>query len=82
MIVIRDPRTFYFNFDWNKDVDDSLKHDIKFITKSSESLTKNKMKNKIEQLLWKYKHRNNVHKHRKQQNEWIACIFFLTCHKN
>ena len=21
MIVIRDPRTFYFNFDWNKDVD-------------------------------------------------------------
>ena len=46
MIVIRDPRTFYFNFDWNKDVDDSLKHDIKFITKSSESLTENKMKNK------------------------------------
>ena len=51
MIVMRDPRTSYFNFDWNKDVDDSLKHDIKFITKSSESLTENKMKNKIEQLL-------------------------------
>ena len=22
LIVIRDPRTFHFNFDWDKDVDD------------------------------------------------------------
>ena len=28
MIVIRDPQTFYFNFDWPKDVDKTLKHEI------------------------------------------------------
>ena len=37
--------------------------------KSNESLTENKIKNKIEQLLSKYKHGNNIHEHRKQQNE-------------
>ena len=26
MIVIRDPKTFYFHFDWPKDVDKHLKH--------------------------------------------------------
>ena len=26
MIVIRDPKTFYFDFDWPKDVDKHLKH--------------------------------------------------------
>ena len=29
MIVIRDPRTSCFNFDWPKDVDKNLKHDQK-----------------------------------------------------
>ena len=28
MIIIRDPKTFCFNFDWSKDVDDILKHEI------------------------------------------------------
>ena len=28
MIVIRDPQTFYFGFDWPKDVDENLKHKI------------------------------------------------------
>ena len=31
--VIRDPRTFYLDFDWPKDVDENLKHKIEFITK-------------------------------------------------
>ena len=30
MIVIRDPKTFCFNFDWPKDVDGNLKHEIEF----------------------------------------------------
>ena len=30
MIVIRNPKTFCFNFDWPKDVDGNLKHEIKF----------------------------------------------------
>ena len=62
VIVIRDPKTFYFDFDWPKDVDENLKHKIEFIIKSNEYLAKNKIKNKIEQLLSKYKHENDIHK--------------------
>ena len=58
MIVIRDPKTFYFNFDWPKDVDGNLKHEIENIIRGIESLAENKIKNKIEQLL-KYKHGNS-----------------------
>ena len=68
MIVIRDPKTFCFNFDWPKDVDDSLKHKTELI-KTNESLADNKMKNEIEQLLLKYKHVNDIHEHGKQKNE-------------
>ena len=53
MIVIRDPKTFCFDFHWPKDDDDNLKHEIKFIIKSNESLAENKTKNEIEQLLLK-----------------------------
>ena len=63
MIVIRDPKTFCFNFDWPKDVDENLKHQIEFMIKSNESLAKNKIKNEIEQLLLNYKHGNNNHEH-------------------
>ena len=44
MIVIRDPKTFCFNFDWLKHVDENLKHETEFIIKSNESLAENKMK--------------------------------------
>ena len=33
------------------------------------NLAENKIKNKIEQLLLKYKHENNIHEHQKQQDE-------------
>ena len=69
MIVIRDPKTFCFKFDWPKYVDKNLKYESEFIIKSSESLADNKIKNEIEQLLLKYKHGNNIHDHGKQQNE-------------
>ena len=39
MAVIRDPKTFCFNFDWPKN-DENLKHEIEFIIKSYESLAK------------------------------------------
>ena len=54
MIVIRDPKACCFNFDWPKDVDENLKHEIEFIIKSNKSLAENKIKNEIEQLLSKY----------------------------
>ena len=49
MVVIRDPKTFYFYFDWSKDVDRNLKHKTKFIIKTHEYLAENKIKNKVEQ---------------------------------
>ena len=46
-IVIRDIKTFYFQFDWPKYVDENLMHEIEFIAESNKSLAENKMKNKI-----------------------------------
>ena len=45
MTVIRDPKTFCFNFDKPSNVDQNLKHEIEFISKSNESLAENKTKN-------------------------------------
>ena len=69
MIVKRDSKTFYFHFNWPKDVDENLNHQIEFIIKSNKSLAETKIKNEIKQLLLKYKHGNNILEHRKQQNE-------------
>ena len=69
MIVLRGSKSSYFNFHWLKDVEENLKNVIEFIIRNNESLAENKMKNKIEQLLLKNKHGNNIHEHRKQQNE-------------
>ena len=43
-IVVRDLKTFYFGFDWPKNVDENLKHEIDFIIKSNESLAEKKIK--------------------------------------
>ena len=51
MIVIRDPKTFCFNFDFPKDVDENLKREIEFIIKNNEFSAENKTKNEVEQLL-------------------------------
>ena len=55
MIVIREPQSFYFDFDLPKKVDENLKHAIKFFIKNNESFAVNKIKNEIEQLLRKNK---------------------------
>ena len=67
MLMIRDPKSLFFNFDWPKNVDENLNGEIKFIIKINELLVGNKIKNEIEQLLFKYKHGNSIHEHRKQQ---------------
>ena len=70
---IWDPKTLCFNFDWPKDVNKNLKHEIEFLIKCNESLSENKIKkNEIQQLLLKYTHRNNIQEHGKQQNEWTT----------
>ena len=40
MLKIREPKTF--DFDWPKDFDENLKHEIEFIVKINESLAENK----------------------------------------
>ena len=45
---------------------------LNLLKKSNKSLAENKMKNKIEQLLSKYKHGNDIHEHGKQQNKWTS----------
>ena len=69
MIVIRDTKTFCFNFDLPRDVNKNLKREIESIIKSNESLAEIIIKIEIEQLLLKYKHGNNTHEYRKQKNE-------------
>ena len=66
--MIRDAKTFRFNFDL-PNVNENLKREIEFIIKSNESLAEKIIKKEIEQLLLKYKDGNNIHEHRKQQNE-------------
>ena len=44
--VKRYPKTFSFNFDWPKDLDENQEYQFKFIIKSDESLAKNKTKTK------------------------------------
>ena len=73
VVAIRDLKSFIFyfcfNFQWPKDIEENLKHGIEFIIKSNESFADNEIKNEIEQFFSKYKHGNDINKHRKQQNE-------------
>ena len=71
MIVIRDSKTWCFDFHWPKDIDQNLKHEIEFVIKSNKSLAKSKIKNKIEQLLLKYKHENNIREHRNEPHKFV-----------
>ena len=69
MILVRDSKTFYFDFDCPKDANKNLKHEIEFIIKSNESSTENKIKDETKQLLLKYKHGSDINEHGKQQKE-------------
>ena len=48
MIVIRDPKTFSYDLDRHKKIDENLKYEIEFIIKSNGSLAEDKIKNEIE----------------------------------
>ena len=69
MIALRYPKTCYFDFEYHRDVDENLKHEIEFTIKRNESLAENIIKSKTEQLLSKYVHENNIHEHGKLQNK-------------
>ena len=61
MVVIREPKTFYFDFGWPKYVNENLKPEI-------QSLAQNKIKNETKHLMSKNELGNDIHKHRKQRN--------------
>ena len=70
MIVITYPKIICFNFDLPKHVDDNLERNFEFITKSitqifhflsQKWLAENRIRNKTEELLLKYKHGYNIH---------------------
>ena len=67
MVVIKEPKTFYFDFDFPKNVDKNLKHEIEFTLKYNESYANNKMQKEIE-------YGNDSHEYGKQKNEWTAQI--------
>ena len=54
--------------------DKHLKHEIEFMKERKKPLPNKKRKNKIEQLLFKYKHGNDICEHRKQHNECSLCF--------
>ena len=47
MVVIREPKTFYFDLDIPRDLDKNLKHEIEFIIKRNESLAGYEIKMKL-----------------------------------
>ena len=53
IIVIRDLKTFSFNFDLPKDVDENLRRETEFIINSNESSLEIIIKNEIDLLLLK-----------------------------
>ena len=69
MVVIREPKTFHFQFDFPNDVGKNLKDEIEFIITHNESLAEYKIKKEIRQLLSKYKQGNSIQEHGKQQND-------------
>ena len=71
-LYIRDNKIFIttiakpFHFHLPKDGDNDLMHKIEYIINHQEYLAEHKIKNKIMQLLSKYKHAQDTHEHRKQ----------------
>ena len=47
IFIIRELKTFYFNFDQPKDLDKNLKYEIEFIIKCNESSAQNKLKMRL-----------------------------------
>ena len=72
-IAIRDPKAFYFNFGWPKDVDDYLKHKIEFIIKRNEPLAENKIKTEIERLF-----SNSIYVYYYFVSFWLKTVVMIT----
>ena len=67
--LVRRTKPKAFHFDLPKNVNNNLKHEIGSIKKYNEHLAERLIKKDISQLFSIYKHRIEILKHRKQQNE-------------
>ena len=66
MLEIKEPKTYHSDFDLHKNAEKNLKHETEFHIKYNKSLAEYKINNKIDQLLYEYKHENDIHEPRKQ----------------
>ena len=62
-MIITEPKRIRFNV--TPKVDCSLNYEVDNITKHNRFLTEDKIKNKVEVLLFKYKDENDINEHRK-----------------
>ena len=65
-LEIIETKNVHFHFDLLNDVDKSSMDEINHIIEQNESSVKHKIKNKVDQLLYKYKHENDIHEQQKQ----------------
>ena len=63
LVITTEPKAIHFHL--SKNVDNNLKHETDLIIKHNDLLAVHTIKNKIRQLLSKYKHGNNIHEHGK-----------------
>ena len=80
IIAIWDTKPFYFNFDWPKDVDENLTHEIRFIIKTNKSLAKNEIKNETGHCPSISKETTFVSTKNSKTNE-SHNFFFIKCQK-
>ena len=64
LVIITEGKTICYDLFIN--VDNSLKDEISSVIKRNEFTAVHRMKNNYSQLLSKYKHGNDIHKHGKQ----------------
>ena len=77
--MVRDPKTFCFNFDLPKDGNKNLKREFDFFIKSNESLVEIIIKSEIEHILLKYKHENNIQEYENSKtNKPHKCVLNLS----
>ena len=63
LLIIASPKSIRFALPI--EVNKSLKHEIKFIISLNKLLAEYTIKSEISQLLFKYKHENDIHEHKK-----------------
>ena len=85
LAIITEPKTV--NFDLSKDLDNNLKYEINFMIKHNKLLAEHTIKNEISQLLFKYKHGNDIHEHSKNSKTKTVkrmnhTNVFSSCDKN